>query len=90
MEDWYLPLAAFVAVLAATTSFRRIATSCERAAIDRLDQWVSAASALFWEVDTAKGTFLSVTGDVDNLIGQSAPSLIGSSVFDLMHQRDTK
>jgi len=55
-----------------------------------LEELISEASILFWQVDTETGTCLSITGDTVGLLGYRLPELVGRPLSDVVARQDRR
>jgi diguanylate cyclase (GGDEF)-like protein/PAS domain S-box-containing protein len=69
VENWQVPLAVAALMIPVVASYVDVFFTRELSAAARLNEVAQSSAALFWEVDAATGTFITVSGRVENVLG---------------------
>ncbi|NNE74206.1 MAG: EAL domain-containing protein [Acidimicrobiales bacterium] len=88
IERWYLLVAAMLAIAPQIRNYGLESAKAELEASLQLDQMVSDAEAIFWDVDLMTGELLSITGDVRGLLGFDADELVGQFARDTVPEHE--
>ena len=74
-ENWAVPLAVAALMIPLVASYVDVFLAQEVAASTRLDDVATSSAAVFWEIDATTGTFIGVSGRVEEVLGFDAEAL---------------
>ena len=75
VPGWVVPSAVAVIMIPLVASYCDVVLSEKEEALNHLDEVASSSSAVFWEIDGMTGEFLSLSGQVVEVLGRAAHEL---------------